>query len=257
MDCGTATLRLRSFLINLDRSVDRLAAAEAQFRRLGVAFTRIAAVDGETLDADVVQSFTRRTPPNQRPWKPGEIGCFLSHIEAWRRIAAGPEAAGAVFEDDACLASDIGRLLASNDWIPADADVVRLEGMGVMKLERGRRIRGCKGRRVQGLLTGTWGTAGYVISKHAAARLLQVPQSDYAPVDLFLFEPRISTVAAGLRRYQVNPSACLQDQFRSDGRAGFCSLIHVSEKTVLPKPKSWNPFSLIRARTKVTVRFRM
>ena len=33
----------------------------------------------------------------------------------------------AVFEDDVHLAADIARLFSSVDWIPGDADIVRLE----------------------------------------------------------------------------------------------------------------------------------
>ena len=41
---------MKAYLINLDRSPERLAHFSAQARRAGLAFERIAAVDGRTLD---------------------------------------------------------------------------------------------------------------------------------------------------------------------------------------------------------------
>ena len=82
-------------------------------------------------------------------WLPGEVGCFLSHFEIWRRIASGNEPWAAVFEDDLRVSTDLGRLLRSHDWIPSDADIVRLEANRSMRLSDGRGDR-C-GVRPQGL----------------------------------------------------------------------------------------------------------
>jgi hypothetical protein len=63
--------------INLDRSVDRREAVEAQLRRRGVAdrYARFSAVDGDSLDiADC-------------PLSRGQLGCFLSHQRLIREHA--------------------------------------------------------------------------------------------------------------------------------------------------------------------------
>ena len=55
-----------------------------------------------------------------------EIGCYLSHIAAWRAIADGPDEGGFIFEDDLRAEPDLGEVLA---LLSADAtgwDMVKL-----------------------------------------------------------------------------------------------------------------------------------
>ncbi len=117
-----------------------------EFDRVGVEFERIAAVDGAALPPSVVEDFRQnRAATKPDGWLPGEIGCFLSHFEAWRRIAAHDAPWGAVFEDDIRVSPDLTSLLASADWIPPDADIVRLEAYRSMRLAGGRPIADAAG----------------------------------------------------------------------------------------------------------------
>ncbi|NBO21409.1 MAG: glycosyltransferase family 25 protein [Rhodobacteraceae bacterium] len=120
------------FLINLDRSVDRLALAQARFDRLGRSFQRIAAVDGRTLSPELGQ-----TPAilrfMGRALSPGEIGCIHSHHRAAEALLATGAPYGLVMEDDAdpkpelfaCL-TDAARQLDGGldpDWFVINAGV--------------------------------------------------------------------------------------------------------------------------------------
>lgn len=92
-----------SYLINLDKNQARLDNSKRQFAKENIAFSRIEAVNGwEMSDEDIKQVYDARTA-NLRykyPLIKPEIGCYLSHIEAWRQIAESGEEGGFVFEDD-------------------------------------------------------------------------------------------------------------------------------------------------------------
>ncbi len=193
--------------------------------RAGVAFERVPAVDGAALDAETLEDFRRRRSGNSDGWLPGEIGCFLSHFEVWRRIAAQEEPWGAVFEDDVHASPDLGPLLAASDWIPADADVVRLEANRSMRLAAGRAVRAAPGRRVYRALSGTAGAAAYILSRRAAAWIVEVDPEVQTAADVFLFKPKISSVARRLKRFQIVPAVCIQDELLERSNARLTSQI--------------------------------
>ncbi|WP_206514723.1 glycosyltransferase family 25 protein, partial [Xanthomonas euvesicatoria] len=53
---------LKSYLINMQRSGDRLQAMATRFQALGLPFERIAAVDGATLTPAQIADFARARP---------------------------------------------------------------------------------------------------------------------------------------------------------------------------------------------------
>ena len=218
--------RLKAYLINLDRSQDRLAHMQLEFGRARVDFERITAVDGAKLNAKVLEDFRQaRTAATPQGWLPGEVGCFLSHFEAWRLIVANGDAWSAIFEDDLRVSPDLGRLLASTDWIPGDADIVRLEANRSMRLTNGRLLRAVPDRRLYRVRSGTPGTAGYIISRRACRWLIDTPPRLHTSLDVFLFKPKTSSVAKRLRRYQVVPAPCVQQSVLEGGEGQLKSLI--------------------------------
>ena len=113
----------QTFVINLDRDNDRMAHMCAQLRAAGLEFTRFPAIDGANLPAHLQAYFARC-----RTLSPGEIGCYASHLEICRMVAAGAAPSPLlVLEDDVALspgfADTLERLLAA---LPAKWDFVRL-----------------------------------------------------------------------------------------------------------------------------------
>ena len=92
---------VRIYLLNLDRSPERLAAFQKRNPYLRN-FIRVAAVDGSLLD--------REKPVNEGlvardcEYKAGALGCALSHVHLWKR-AVEENSAITVFEDDAVVTS--------------------------------------------------------------------------------------------------------------------------------------------------------
>ena len=90
------------YLINLDRSTDRLLSAERHFNAVGLPFERIVAIDahkedmsGYPIDRKVFQRTHGRSII-----RPGEIGCYFSHINVLRAFIASEREFGIVLEDD-------------------------------------------------------------------------------------------------------------------------------------------------------------
>lgn len=97
---GSNVLPYQGYYINLDRSADRRRAIESQLQHLGLQqrYARFPAVDGRALGSSVYQR------------KPGEVGCYLSHLgvlEAGRQHDAHLH----VVEDDVLLCRSLGRSL--------------------------------------------------------------------------------------------------------------------------------------------------
>jgi len=235
--------RVKAFLINLDRSADRLAQMSAEFGRIGLSFARFSGVDTLSWSQDDVARFFRERPafsPEER--LPGDAGAFSSHLRVWHEIAAEGAPAAAIFEDDVHLAADLTKLLASSNWLPADADIVRLEANSKMRLRDGRPLPMVRGRKLYRAVSGTWGAAGYVITKRAAERLIALPASTHTHIDWFLFKPTRSAVAASLRSYQVMPALCIQDHYLNGAKAGMSSIVSHGIRKVQapPKPRLWD-----------------
>ena len=207
---------MKSYIINLDRNPERLAAIGTRFAALGIAFERIRAVDARALPPDEVDAFRLRSP--SMPWAPaGQIGCFLSHLEAWRSIAAGAAPYAAVFEDDVHVSDDLALFLADTAP-PLAADILRFETstnrvrLGAVEGQVGQGAA-WHGRAIRSVRSTTWCTGGYVLSRDAALRLANLPEAAYQPVDWMLFCFEQSPVARNLAIAQVVPALCIQDRF--------------------------------------------
>lgn len=212
---------MKCYLINLDRSKDRLEQMKTEFGQLGLTFERVPAVDGRLLSQEQIDALT---PPVRRweiPIPPGEIGCFLSHRKCFEIIANGEDEYAAVFEDDIVLSTQAQKVLSSSAWIPADADLIKVETFRtVILVDSPAEIAGtnCKYAR---LLSKHLCTGGYIVSRDAARRMLAFMGQVSVPVDNLMFDPAYE-MFAHFNIYQVYPALCKQ--------MGFDSLIEADRK---------------------------
>lgn len=120
--------QLQAFVINLDRSIDRLAAMRGRLARVNLPWKRVPAVEGHALDlphcAHVDASGYRRW--NGKELNPAEAGCYLSHLETMRQFLAGPSELALVLEDDADFPADFEPLLQRLIAVKAHWDIVKL-----------------------------------------------------------------------------------------------------------------------------------
>jgi glycosyl transferase family 25 len=206
---------MKCFLINLDRSPERLKHFTDQADRAGLVFERISAVDGRSFSPGERAEFV--SPHFEfQPLNPGEIGIFLSQRSAWKRLLDSGEPMAAVFEDDVVLAKRAGVLLervATSAW---NADIIKLEttrrpvvlGQNCCQLDEHYLLSPLR----------TWhgGAAGYVITRAAAQRLLQATWPLADPVDQVLFNP-MSRISSSLTLLQLTPGLCIQKNILERG----------------------------------------
>ena len=187
---------MQAYVINLDRSKDRYAFVSKQFVELGIAHSRISAVDKNILlNFECLQTDYRYWP---RLFK-AELACFLSHIKCWEDIAAGDDSYGAVFEDDVILSSDLTRYF-SIDGMPENVDILKIETFySPVKVNKlGSLV--VLDRKAVKLVSFHPGSAGYILSKPAAKRLLDISRNGInCPVDHFLFDPKFDV----MRQFKV------------------------------------------------------
>ena len=174
-------------MINLAGHEARWLAASAELARAGLAPERLDAVAGVGLPADARTGLydpARNAREYHKPLCAGEIGCYASHLEAWRRLVDSGRAAAAVFEDDIEADGDLPAVLEAIERIDVPWDMVKLVGRrrelvrGRASLVAGRDLVGY--RRVPSL------TAAYVVTRRGAEKLLARRQPFGRPIDVDL-----------------------------------------------------------------------
>ncbi|MCY6319736.1 glycosyltransferase family 25 protein [Bacteroides uniformis] len=102
---------MRTYIINLKRSVDRRIYMEGQCRKLPFLNVEyINAVDGRNMSPDErtaafdEKEFEKRYSVKVRP---GEIGCTLSHQKCYKKIVEEHLPYALILEDDISLSVDI------------------------------------------------------------------------------------------------------------------------------------------------------
>ena len=87
------------YLINLARRPDRRIAMETQARRLGLALTRLDALDARDVEASAIDRwFQAGGPLGEIPR--GDKCCSLSHRAAWEKLVSSGADYAAILEDD-------------------------------------------------------------------------------------------------------------------------------------------------------------
>lgn len=157
--------RLPIYVINMDKSKDRLREMRRRCAKAGCSFIRVAAIDGTKVLND---TFCRLTNPGQK-------GCLLSHVKAARRILRSGSKFAVVLEDDATFKrafpqtiKDVKRLLRELKLKTKQVDILYLQGM-----RRGRR----------GEVVGGFGTYGMLLTRSGARKIVKVARNSGVPVD--------------------------------------------------------------------------
>ena len=178
------------YVINLEGSDARLASAAAQLSAAGLTFERVAAFDGRGLSVAEFPDYdpARARAYMGRPLRGGEIGCYLSHLDAARRIAAGPAPVAVVLEDDMSLPPEAGALLHElADWAGArvsDWDLINL-GPNKHKIYTDLLTLGSGEHTVTRAHYFPMTTTGLMWSRTGAQAFVDTHETIFAPVDNF------------------------------------------------------------------------
>lgn len=205
---------MQSFVINLDRSQERLAKMQAQFYARGLKYERVAAVDGHNYAGKYLK--TSFCTLKNHPMTKFEIACFLSHRLCWKKISEGSDLYGAVFEDDVILSMEAFLLLKNEPVWLNKADILKIETYNgdVFFFRQSQRVADVF--YLKKAYSFHSGAGGYILSKEVAKKLLELTESMLpCAVDHFLFN-RASLLCKTQRIYQLIPALCVQSR-RLDG----------------------------------------
>ena len=159
---------LQTWVINLDRAPDRLARVSAQLNELGLPFHRLVAVDARALTPEqsaLLDSAAYRRKHGMAPVL-GELGCYLSHVQALRAFLASEAAFALVLEDDALLHSSLPAVLAGLQRVAPRWDMVKLSAV-----HSGTPVRVAAvvpGHDLAVMLSRCTGASAYVVNRRAA-----------------------------------------------------------------------------------------
>ena len=177
------------YLINLDRSKDRLMAMASHLNHLDIEFQRVAATDAQTLSEAIYQTVTTPNIEYPHQLKPGEIACFLSHHTCWQKLVDSDNDWALIFEDHCDFSPLANRYLKSTDWIPNECELVQLI-YSQNPVYSSRQINLQDGNVLAALsCSSPIGCSAYFISRKAAELALSEAKKIICPVDNFLFGP--------------------------------------------------------------------
>lgn len=177
--------------INLDRDGERRTRMQAELARSGLAGERFGGVLWTALppdEQDALYSPALNARQFHKPLVNGEKGCYASHLALWQWLLQSPHPAVVVLEDDVRLKDSFAAVCAAIEGLPVGWDMVKL--IGRAELGRREKLQGqrnlCPGhalvqyRRVPSL------TAGYVLSREGARKLLATRKPFGRPIDVDL-----------------------------------------------------------------------
>jgi glycosyl transferase, family 25 len=188
------------YVINLDRDVERMASLAGSLRGLNLTYVRVSAVLGKEVPdweklVDVELYGARNRLPMPRP---GEVGCYLSHLKAMEEFLRTDAPWCVILEDDVEVRPECVEVLAAlgqkDDW-----DLLKLfcfhSGLPVRK----RALTPTHHLVVH--LTRTTSSAAYAVNRRAAEILLKSMRPISEQVDHALDRPW----ETGLRIRGVRP----------------------------------------------------
>lgn len=170
-------------VISLERSVDRRERVLRELKGVSFSWKFLDAVDGFALNkfpTSYIASKVRRLQGYELTL--GEIGCYLSHMNAWKQCVETNRST-LVLEDDFVLNGDLGLVLGSLVTLNQEWSLVRLAALYEVPHQAMAKIGNMEIVKNEG---DPVGAAAYLIKPSAAAQLIKHSSSIYEPVDHYL-----------------------------------------------------------------------
>ena len=175
---GILRTTTKIFILNLDRATQRRKTMLDRLATLGLEAEILSAVDGRLLDAADL-------PPGTEPGlSPGEIGCYLSHVNSWKTVIQRELSYAIVLEDDVIISPNLMNVVEEVAALDIPFDAVRLSALLPV---RGIPVASLSGN-VRLMLTTKppSGAQGYLVSFDGAKRLLSRLAVPKQPIDVAL-----------------------------------------------------------------------
>ncbi len=176
-----------SYVINLDRSIDRWQHIKSQAEEFGLDVQRIAGVEIDPASGAQWPDYDRAAfvRSNGRPMLPQEYGCYLAHVKALNAFLESTAECAVIMEDDVNLSADlVSRAYGAHEAAPF-AEVLKLLNHRVVWFRPVTRSIG--GDVIGKCLFGPQGSAAcYLVTRAGAQKLVDALKIITCPFDIAL-----------------------------------------------------------------------
>jgi glycosyl transferase, family 25 len=202
---------ITTYVINLARDAKRWKWFLENAMKASLKVERIDAIDAKNI---ALKNSIEEHKSGNCKLSDSEVACILSHRKAWQMLLDSTSQFCAIFEDDVLLSLDTGSLLTL-DLLPESIDLIKLETLN-RKVAVSHKLKLMLGnRQVLRLLTKHYCTAGYVLSRKAAKRLLELTEVNSVALDFLMFDES-SPFWCDFEVHQLIPALCMQDQIYAE-----------------------------------------
>lgn len=195
------------YVINLARSKERWEKFTASPVFSKDTFTRIDAIDGRLLDEDEYSDFSIDSfrQYNGRHPKPGEYGCYLSHVNAMRAFFKSDNNSAVILEDDVVIDTEqVSFCNYLDESYPEKPLLIKLETNRKPSFEP--MVTSPSGHEIGQCWFGpTGGSCAYWINKSGVSKLLKTITPGHLPFDTMLERPWYHSVPTFVTRPSVFP----------------------------------------------------
>lgn len=202
-------MTVKTYLINLDRQPDRLAAVSAALDAQGADWVRFAALDGKNMSDADLDRLVAKVGPIPRMTR-GARALTATQFAIFRDLVDSGNSHALVLEDDVEISPRLFKILPQL-LEDQEIDVLNINRQTTRR-PRKKLVVGAQtfeardGFEMRALYGIHYGTAGYVISRSAAAEVLRAHPFPDMPIDHILFNPNVSKIFQTLRVWQLFPA---------------------------------------------------
>ena len=160
------------FVINLEESKERMNKIINQCEKANMKIERFPAINGKYINRNNVKNLIDNDFLGKIP--NGVLGCSLSHIKIWQKVAKSNYNNVLILEDDIIIPKNFWYLFnIYYKKLPSDWDIVYLGGSNIYgKLLNDKILRPINDFKTRGN-TVNLGTYAYIIKKNTAIKLLK------------------------------------------------------------------------------------
>nr|WP_277397892.1 glycosyltransferase family 25 protein [Paraburkholderia sp. Ac-20340] len=225
---------VKIFVINLDKSVDRLRHMTCQLDRLGFAWERFPAFG----PAQVEDSAKDLALPLLRgACTTPEKGVALSHYAIWTMMLDEGIEHALVLEDDVHFCHDAKKHLESiNEKITHGLryDIIKIETFLAGIFVDRESVPLADQTSLHRLRSNHGGAAAYIISREGCRKMIARLATADRAIDLVMFDGDLED----MRVFQLHPALCIQDFLRKQGKTGMVSTVGL-ERSESDERSAW------------------
>lgn len=126
------------------------------------------------------------------PFKPGELGCWISHLNIWKTIIDRNLGMATIFEDDTIFSEDFNRIFNKiQEEVPTDFNIIWLGGLMGPNIKDSRNKHISENIAIKHTDTQANCAFGYILSKKGATILCNYAKTEFRGnlgVDTFMYE---------------------------------------------------------------------